>query len=182
MILIKKKMEKLFYQVYDVFLDSEWRGEYKSEYKPRIRRLLLRNRLLRRNNITYKTFIKYCKYSRKDFRKFLIIANDLGICKKSFELLKKSYRMIIKKKYPKHVKKIHVKRSYPIILYALGYNFEYFKKDQEKFMFECFKKSGRLGFKKSIVGLERRLLDIEIIYKERDEEKFYKCLKFICDI
>ena len=95
-------------------MNTEWRGGYNLDVKQRLRTFL------QRNYITYTSFLKYCKYSRKDFRKFMIINNNIGICKKSYKLSKKSLHSIIKKKYPKHVKKNQVKRSYPVVLYYLG--------------------------------------------------------------
>jgi hypothetical protein len=165
-------MEKIFNQAYEIYLDTEWQGLYPYDIKQNLQRFL------RRKRISYKIFVKYCEYSRKDFRKFQIIVNENGISEKSYKLCKRSIRMIFKKRYSKYVKKFHVNQSYPIILYHLGSHFRYYNKDQN--MLKYFKRSGKLGFKKSVTELKRNLIwpyHNNIV----DEEKFYKCLKFICD-
>ena len=77
--------------------------------------------------------------------------------------------MIIKKKYPKYIKKTHIKQSYPIIFYYLGAYIEYYKEDKKELMLKYYKESEKYGFKKSIILLNRSL--------EKDEEKNYKVLK-----
>ena len=74
-------MEKLFNRAYDVFLNSEWKGEWGYTSKPILRRFL------RENNIKYKKFIEFCKYSKKDFRKFLILDYDIVSMKKALNFL-----------------------------------------------------------------------------------------------
>ena len=152
-------MKKLFNRAYDIFLNSKQKGEWECTSKPILRRFL------RGNNIKYEKFIEFCKYSKKDFRKFLILVYQYSICEKSFELSKRSLFMIIKKKYPKHIKKTHVKQSYPIILYYLGAYIEHYKEDKKELMLKYYKESGKFGFKKSIIQLNRSL--------EKNEEKNY---------
>ena len=159
-------------------MNTEWRGGYNLDVKQRLRTFL------QRNYITYTSFLKYCKYSRKDFRKFMIIENEIGICRKSYKLNKKSLHFIMKKKHPKYIKKNQIKRSYPIVLYHLGTCFKYFKKNRKEMMFKLLERSGKLGFKKSIVELYRKTISVDMFDRSNfklDEEKFYKSLKFICE-
>ena len=56
--------------------------------------------------------------------------------------------MIIKKKYLKHIKKTHIKQSYPIILYYLGAYIEHYKEDKKELMLKYYKESENLVLKK----------------------------------
>ena len=51
-------------------------------------------------------------------------------------------------------------------------------------MFKLLEKSGKLGFKKSIVELYHKTILVDIFDRSNfklNEEKFYKSLKFICE-
>ncbi|CAG8496913.1 9076_t:CDS:2, partial [Scutellospora calospora] len=126
---------------YEIYLDIEWEGGYNYDIKQRLRTFLQRN-----------------------------FENNIGICRKSYNLCKKSLYSITKKKYSKHITKNQVKRSYPVILYHLGTCHEYFKK--KGLMLNLFEKSAKLGFKKSIIEIERNTMGI--YEKFKDEERFYK--------
>ena len=56
--------------------------------------------------------------------------------------------MVIKKKYPKHIKKTHIKQSYPIILYNLGAHIESYKEDQKELIIKYYRESGKFDLKK----------------------------------
>ncbi|CAG8662468.1 10511_t:CDS:1, partial [Scutellospora calospora] len=151
-----------------------WKGGYNYDIKERLKTFL------QTKHIKYRSFIKYCNYSRNDFRKFLILGQDVS--RKSYILNKKSLRSIIKKTYLKHINKGQIKRSYPIILYNLGNCFRFYKK--KELMFEFFERSGKLGFKKTIQAIYDKTMWItlsERSFLKVDEERFHKSLKYICE-
>ncbi|CAG8683079.1 10584_t:CDS:1, partial [Scutellospora calospora] len=61
---------------YEIYLNTQWEGGYNYDVKQKLRTFL------QRNCITYLSFLKYCKYSKKDFRKFMIVENNIGVCRK----------------------------------------------------------------------------------------------------